>query len=355
MKKINLYTEQGYVDIPVLVSEAKKRGCFLILGVGGRGCGKTYGGLDFLVNTGQQFIYLRRKQKHVEMNSNPDFNGFAKLNKDKGYRYMFSMIPKTDVAGVYEYEKDEKGKNVPTGPLLGYCASLSTFSDTRSVDFSAVDYGFYDEFIPEKKERRMADEGYTFNNVYETINRNRELDGKEPLVFFCLANSEKLDNALFVYFGLVRIAMKMRKDGQEIKFLTDRGICLVDFVNSPISKKKKDTFLYKKLNRNNRFSEMSIENKYDIDDAVRIGKRRIVEYVPVVTVGEISVYQHKSRNEFYVGYPHAGNVHVYGTTDVDLARFTRKYAWLMRAFLNDNIVFEDYSSYILFDTYMKNY
>lgn len=350
-----IYLPSGYVDIPNLLDMATRHGCYVILGVGGRGCGKTYGGLDYLLNTGRKFIYLRRKQKHVEMNCNPAFNGFAKLNHDKGYNYMFSMIPKTDLAGVYEYEEDaESGKIKPVGRVLGYCASISTFCDTRSVDFSDVDYLFYDEFIPEKKERKMTDEAYTFNNVLETVNRNRELEGKSPLITFCLANSEKLDNALFVYYGLVRTAMKMRRDGQEIKFLSNRGICLVDFVNSPISRRKGDTFIYGKLNRGNRFADMAIRNEYDIDSGVTCKKQNIAEFLPVVAVGEICIYQHKSRSAYYVSYIKSGNPPTYGTSDTDLQRFERKYTWLWRAFLLDHVTFQDYSCFILFNDYFNS-
>lgn len=358
MSKISLYYEdgksKGYLNVPLIIARALEHKCFIILGIGGRGTGKTYGGLDFCEESNLPFIYMRRKQKHVNIACRPELSPFKKLNSDKKRSTYCFKIPDTDVAGIYNTEINEKDVPVPTGMPKGYMLALTTFHDTRSVDFSDVKLLFYDEFIPEKRERRISDEGYTFNNIYETINRNRELDGEIPLICFCFANSEKIDNALFMYYGIVKIAMDMRKKGKEILFLEDKGICLVDMVNSPISHRKSETFLYSKANKNNKFSEMAIGNEFDIDTAVNINDNvQIVQYKPLVTLGEITIYRHKSKSEYYMSYHRSGNPVVYPLTAMSIAQYKRKYSYINMALLKDKVIFEDYTAYVLYMGYMQ--
>lgn len=353
------YTEgksMGYLNVPLIIDKAVENKCFIILGVGGRGTGKTYGGLDFCEESSVPYIYMRRKQKHVNMSCRPELSPFKKLNKDKKRCTQCFKIPETDVAGIYNAEYDEeKGVYKPVGLQKGYALSLSTFHDTRSVDFSEAIYLFYDEFVPEKRERIIADEGYTFNNVYETVNRNRELDGERPLVAFCFANSEKLDNALFMYYGIVKTAMEMRKKGDEVIYIKDKGICLIDMVKSPISAKKADTFLYNKANKDSRFSDMAIKNQYDIDDAVPILDHKIDyrQYMPVCAPGEINIYKHKSKDEYLVTYKNVGQFDRYSVTAYDMTRYINRYRYLYYANSRGSVVFEDYTAYILFENYMR--
>ena len=354
---MSLYYEsgksKGYLNVPFILSQAEKNNCYIILGVGGRGTGKTYGGLLECEKRNQPFIYMRRKQKHIELACRPELSPFKKLNSDLHNCFQCVKIPGTDVAGIYEGEFDENGKFIPAGMSKGYMISLATFHDTRSVDFSDVNFIFYDEFIPEKRERIMTDEGYTFNNVYETVNRNRELYGQKPVTAFCMANSEKLDNALFMYYGLVKKALKMREQGNEVLFVRDKGIMIVDMVNSPISKAKSETYLYGKANKGTRFSDMAVKNQYDMDGAVPVGKKPLAQYNPVVSMGELTVYRHKSKQEYYISYHLSGNPEHYEITAYDMARLRKKYMWLYYMAVKGLVTFEDYPAYILFDNYYR--
>ena len=352
----------GYLNVPAVLEYAVRHGCYIVLGVGGRGTGKTYGGLDFceekawrtfLPNSEPLYIYLRRKQKHVQMACKPVLSPFKKLNKDKRRNTMSFKLPETDLA-LITTASEEEGKLKETDDVHGIFASLATFCDTRSVDFSDVGTIFYDEFIPEKGERRIKDEGYTFNNVLETVNRNREFNGEPPVLTFCFANSEKVDNELFLYYGLVKPAMLMRERGEEYHIFKDKGILLIDMVNSPISKRKGDTFLYGKANKDNRFADMAIGNEFDIDKGVRIRDRvQLVQYKPLCVVGEICIYKHKSKYDYQVCFKISGTPPVYRVTEIELLRFKQKYRYLIKALYEDAIYFEDYSAFILFDRYLK--
>ena len=242
--------------------------------------------------------------------------------------------------------------------LLGHGLDFSEHVISRKnvviMILSAVAIIFYDEFIPEKGERRIKDEGYTFNNVLETVNRNREFNGEPPVLTFCFANSEKVDNELFLYYGLVKPAMLMRERGEEYHIFKDKGILLIDMVNSPISKRKGDTFLYGKANKDNRFADMAIGNEFDIDKGVRIRDRvQMMQYKPICVVGEICIYKHKSKYDYQVCFKISGSPPTYRVTEMELLRFKQKYRYLIKALYEDAIYFEDYSAYILFDRYLK--
>lgn len=357
---------KGYLNLPLIISNAYKNGCYIIIGVGGRGTGKTYGMLkmtldhdwtEIIPGSQKKFIYLRRKQKHVAMANRSMLCPYKKVNSDTNSSVYCFKIPETDLAAIYHCEHDDErpDKIYPVGDNIGIMAALSTFYDTRSIDFSDVGIIFYDEFIPEKREQRMANEGYTFNNVLETVNRNREIEGAPPIMAVCLANSEKLENALFMFYGLVKIAMKMREKGEEILYLKDKGICLIDMVNSPISQVKSEGFLYNKVNKGNRFAEMSISNKYDIDTAVKTQEKiNYKSYRPVVSIGELCIYEQKSGDKkYYVSYHKSGNPDHFEITFLDCERFRKYYRWLYFLTVAGEVVFEDYSAYVLFNEYIN--
>ena len=82
----------------------------------------------------------------------------------------------------------------------------------------------FDEFIPERHERPIKNEGAAFLNAYETMNRNRELQGYKPIQTLCLANANDLGNPIFMELGLVSRAMRMQQTGKTMSLLRDRGI-----------------------------------------------------------------------------------------------------------------------------------
>ena len=93
--------------------------------------------------------------------------------------------------------------------LHGYTSALSTFSNLRGFDGSNIKILLYDEFIPERHERLIKNEADAFFNVYETINRNRELQGGPPLIALCLSNSNSLASPIFTALNLVKTLERM--------------------------------------------------------------------------------------------------------------------------------------------------
>lgn len=341
---MKLYQKSGYLDI----REILQQGLPFNFIIGNRACGKTYGALETAVTDGITFLFMRRTQAQADIINKPEFSPFKVLNVDKQWKVGTSPLTKYN-SGFYHMEEHD-GKLTPVSGPIGYTAALSTFSNIRGFDGSDIKLLIYDEFIPEKHERPIKGEATAFFNTYETINRNRELKGDPPLQCLCLANANDLANPIFLELGLVRRCEKMRASKQEIYMDRDRGIGLFILQDSPIAKKKSQTALYKMVG-SGQFSQMSLNNDFSMEERSRIQSRKITEYKPVVMIGEIAIFRHKSRREYYVAACKAGSCPVFGTGDVERARFRRAYGQIWLEYLKNNIIFEEYLCEILFKKY----
>lgn len=337
---MKIYQESGYIDIRKILAT----GLPFIFIVGGRATGKTYTSLETAVEDNIKFIYMRRTQSQADLINKPDFSPFKSLNRDFEWSIGTASISKYN-AGFYRQEKQD-GEFVSVGAPIGYTCALSTVSNLRGFDATDVELLIYDEFISEKHERPLKNEGSAFLNAVETINRNRELSGRKPLQVICLANANDLANPIFMELSLVRKAEQMRRKKQEISIDRERGIGLFILDKSPISQQKKTTALYRLTDGTN-FERMSINNDFSGEEIGRISSRPIAEYKPIVTVGEITVYEHKANRTFYVSTHKTGSPPAFGTGDAERARFRRIYQWVWDEYMENNIEFEEYLCEIL--------
>jgi hypothetical protein len=334
---MNIYLPSGYVDMRKLLSLDLP---FIVM-VGARATGKTYGGLQYAIEDKIKFIYMRRTQTQVDVIMQPDFSPFKRLNEDFGWDIRPKKISKY-TSGFY-HSIEEEGAAVVQGAPLGYLCALSTMANMRGFDASDCDFYFYDEFMPEKHERPIKDEAAAFFNAHETINRNRELQGKKPIKTLIASNSNDLANPIFLELGLVRKASQMKQTGQTVYINKERGLCLVVMdENSPISQRKKDTALYRLTGTTSKFARMSLGNEFANDEIGRISSRPLAEYRPIVSYGELTIYQHKSKRTYYVSMHKTGSPPTYGTGDSERLRFRRQYLWIWEEYLDNNIEFEEY-------------
>lgn len=346
---MRLFEESGYVDIPGIKSFARANNIYFIFIYGGRGTGKTYGELQDCIRSGIYFLYLRRLGSQYDILKTPEGMPFKALNHDNGWSIEHTNLNK-QLAAFYNMEPGEDGKLRPYGEALGLMSSLSTFANLRSVDFSQVKELILDEFILQPGERPIKNEAEVLFNAYETVNRNRELQGQEPVMLVCLANSNELANPVFMELGLVREAEKLRKDGREYKVLKDKHMMLVDLARSRISEEKSHTVLYD-LTRGTEFYDMAIKNAFAAEERGRIQSRPLKEYKPLVTVGELTIYKHKSRREYYCSTHRSGEPKTFGSGAKELMRFRSAYPYLWEAYIRNDIIFEEYLCEILFDKY----
>lgn len=342
---MNLYLENGYVNIPEIL---KTRLPFIFI-TGGRATGKTYTTLDTVYREKIMFMFMRRLQSQVDIINKPQFSPFKPHNRNNGWKVTTAPISKYNGAFYNGVEEDDK--IVPAGAPIGYTCALSTVANLRGFDASDVDALIYDEFIPERHERPLKNEGQALLNAYETINRNRELTGRKPLQLIALANANDLANPIFLELGLVSKAEKMRREGKTVSIDESRGVGMFMLDDSPISRQKSGTALYK-LTQNGDFSKMSLENDFVRNDSGRIISRKLSAYKPLVAVGEITIYQHRADHRFYVSSHFSGNPPRFGSGGVDRERFAKSFGWLWLENLCGTVEFESQLCEILLTKYL---
>lgn len=345
---MSVYLDNGYLDFEKILSYDV---AFNFL-VGGRGIGKTYGALKHVVDNDIPFVFMRRTQTQLDVLMKDEYQPFKKLNADLGWNIHPIKLTKYS-AGFFHCERDKNGKWQPIEgtEAIGLMLALSTISNVRGFDATDRDVLIYDEFIPERHERPIKNEAEAFFNAIETIQRNRELEGKAPLKVLCLANANELANPLFIELKLVKKAMALVKKGIEFDLDRNRECALYLFKDSKISEAKKDTALYK-LTRGTSFEEMSISNNFQDLVGVKVCSKNLREYNPIATIGEITVYKHKSDKRYYVSMHKMGVPEEFSISEADVMRFRHKYTYLLDAYLFDNIDFEEYACETLFKKYI---
>lgn len=336
-----LYDENGYLNMQYVIETDVP----FIFVIGARAVGKTYGALKYAVENNITHILMRRTQAQCDVISKPEFSPYKSINIDCGTDIDLSESISKNSHAILNLSNDP--------PYMGFTCALSTVSNIRGLDASDCELLIYDEFIPEKHERPLKNEASAFFNAYETFNRNRELKGKPALKVVALANSNDMGNPLFMSLGLVLTVEKMLANSIEKWVSFERGIAVFCVSDSKISEAKKDTALYKAVGKENEFSRMALSNEFSYDDTSREKSRRLVEYRPIVAVGELCVYRHKSNGLYYVTGHKSGNPKSYGTSSVELARFQIDYRRLWVQYMNNNIDFENYYHELLFQKYFK--
>ena len=335
---MSIYLSSGYLDIAKILSY----GLPFNFIVGGRATGKTYGALKYAYESHTRFILMRRTQAQTDLINKPEFNPYKAINTDLGSDIQVKSISKYN-SRIFEPAEDGE-------QLLGYTCALSTISNMRGFDASDCKLLIYDEFIPERHERPIKGEGAAFLNAYESINRNRELKGEPPLQVLGLANAFNIANPIFMELGLVGRCEKMKNSDQELFIDRERGILLVLLQHSKISAAKADTALYRLSSGS--YSDMALSNDFIYNSTDNIKAQALKEYKLLCTVGEISIYRHKSKREYYVSEHRTGTAPLYKSDEVGIMRYRRKYGIVMApAYVNNRVLFENILTKSLFELY----
>ena len=326
-----IYTGEGWVNWDYMMQQPEP----FIPMVGPRGTGKTYGVMDWMVEHGKKFIYLRRLKTQLEECRKPDGNPFRKLNSDKGW----NIQPVTQAGTVLFNKEGKDGETVAVG------VALSVVANIRGVDYSDIDYIVFDEFIPSDSERPIKNEFAAFQNFYETVNRNRELEGRPAVKCIMLGNSNKISNPYFAGWHLMKRCLNMLSGKQMVWRSPDRTLMLVLLLDSPISQRKRETVLYKKATSD--FITMALDNAFRTDET-NIRSEPLKEYQHIVSVGEIGIYSHKSERKYYVSAT-MGNKPYYDAFGIGLKMFRQDF-YMLRVYymLYKNVWFESFEVELLF-------
>lgn len=340
MNESHLYDDLGWVDFySILASKLP-----FIFMVGARGIGKTYGAFDALIKLKIKFLYLRRTQKQLDFINNKSCANVPckPVLSNMGMFEDFDLDTSEDI-GIYRLN----------GEPFCITAALSTIANIRGFDGSDIDVIVYDEFIPEGHQQPIKDEGAALMNCYETINRNRELEGRPPVKLICMANSNKGDNAIFNYLKLVRPYTKLQKQNKIIYESPQRGLAIIRYDASPISDQKQNTALYK-LTKGTDFWNMALHNRAkDVDEFIET-RVNIKEFYPVVEVGELMIYKHKSEFKWYVTNFKSGTPrYSYSADQKGIAQFRHECYVLSEKFNRKQVKFGEYDHETLFKEYLN--
>lgn len=323
-----LYDQNGWVNWDYIVNQ---NAAFTMV-VGARGVGKTYGLFKYCKDHNRKFIYLRRLKSQLDQCATVDGNPFKKLNTD----LSIDIRPKRTTGGVLYYDQDD---------TIALGVALSTVANVRGFDYSDYDCIIFDEAIASDGERPIANEFNAFLNFYETVNRNRELSGQQPVQAFLLGNANRLTNPYYSGWHFMRTAINMLQGRQMMWRNADGSRIMIQLMDSVISRKKKDTVLYK--NASDGFLTMALDNAFRTD-ATQIRSMPLNEFKLLVSIGDISIYRHKSERLYYVAMLRNGQ-NQYEAYGMSLKMFQTDFYNLRLYYMIQKIVyFENFECELIF-------
>ena len=323
-----IYDKQGWVNWDYIITQ----GAAFTMVVGARGVGKTYGIMKYCIEHDIPFIYLRRLKTQLELCASVDGNPFNKLNTD----LEMNIRPQNTRAGVVFADGE---KTIALG------VALSTVANVRGFDYSRFNMIIFDEAIASDGERPIPKEFNVFLNFYETVNRNRELSGQDPVRCILLGNANRLTNPYFSGWHFMKTALNMIRGRQMVWFSADRSRMMIMLLDSRISNRKKDTALYKNAGKD--FTMMALDNAFRTD-GTNIRSMPIREFNHLVSIGDIGIYRHKSERLYYVSFLTRGE-NTYEAYGMGLKMFQQDFYNLRLFYLVNKIVyFENYEAELIF-------
>lgn len=334
------FLDSGYADIESIINLNIP---FTFI-VGGRGTGKTYGALKYILENNKTIMLMRRTQAQTDLINKPEFSPFKILEKDLGM--TIDIKPASKYSAVISRCIDD------TFFTVGYTCALSTISNMRGFDASDIEILIYDEFIPEKHERPLKNEGAAFLNAYETINRNRELSGAKPVQVLALANAFDIANPLFKDLDLIRICEKMKSKNNFVYINKARGVAVIMLDGSDISKRKADTALYR-LTAESEYTKMSLSNDFVYNSNENIVSMNLKEFKPVCGIDGAYIYKHKAKQLYYVSEHKSGNIPYYEQDDANIDRFKSHFGRkFYKNYMHNNFKFENMVVKSVFEWYI---
>lgn len=346
-----------YVEIePIILDKLESKDIHVFYFCGGRGIGKTYGGLHMLRRIGEghilrnsekdggKFLYLRRTAVEAQSVAEKEMCPFKKYNAQEGTHICADFISKLGIGNFYLDEDKEVH--------LGYAAGLSTFSNLRGVDFSDVTLVFYDEAIPEKSKnkRPLSNEGNLLLNLIETINRNRALEGLPEIVVVMCSNPIDLGSTLLTQLDLSGIFTSMIFKKQQFFTMPERSLYIARYINHPVSQEKKDKSFLFKFAKDLGFSEQTLTGEFTDNNLSVVEKHvKLQEYIPEFIFSDICVYRHKSKEQYYLSKKCMACSERYTAHQRELVRM--RFYWLYKLLVTaESVKYDSYQTKMVFDS-----
>lgn len=325
---MELFTESGFLNIDKI-----EQNPFIVM-VGARRTGKTYGTLKKMLKEDRKFIYMRRTGAEIEFSAQDETNPF------RAFLPEYNIVCERSSKYSFRFG-DETEHGIETRGLM---IALTSVAKMRGFDGSEFTDIVYDEFIPERHVARIKAEGDALLNAYETINSNRELNGREPVRLWLLANSNNLNNEILMALGIREKMEQMTRKGQQYSVLRDRGITIVNICDSPISKAKRETALYKAVSSSGKFASMALENSFSYNDFSNIMSLNITEFIPRCRIGKYTVLDHKSDGRVFITDAKISCSSVYPMIDSGIRAFRIANGDLIFSYMAGELWFNSYET-----------
>lgn len=286
----DLYTPEGWLNFDYIQDQE----AWMIVIIGKRQVGKTYGALLNMLKYDKQFILLRRTTAELDtISSTPDLNPFKVFEPD----YHVGLFKRGKFCEIRNFFTDPEGA-VEQGKQRGIATSLSQIASIRGFNGSSFTDLVFDEFIPEKGVVTRKTEGDAFLNAYVTISGNRELSGKPPLKCWLLANTNNIRSAVLDALNLTDDVLYMRRKGKEI-LRTDDGVLLIQPNSEKVTQLRKETALMKRVNSKGEFYKMAIENEWSYDDSPYVRTLSLRGMQPVFNYDN-TIYCWENDSGYYI-------------------------------------------------------
>lgn len=252
-----------------------------------RGPGKTFNALAWLIKNASEdrkYIFMRRTNK--ELRKQERLGMYKKVCSVNNMEPI--QIVKADDDITYAYRGDEH---------IGSHLSLHGVAGVNGIDMSEYKYWFFDEIIPTRGGYRKKKENEIMEQAYETINRNRELEGEPAIKLVMCGNMHEPFSEILSTFGYTDELDRMG-EAKPLAILQDEDRKLVMINQSPIAERKRNTVLYR-VNNNDKFQAMALDNTV-ISDIMPLKDYGRKAYVYQATVGEININKLKDSNKYYL-------------------------------------------------------
>ncbi|MBR5835987.1 MAG: phage DNA encapsidation protein [Bacteroidales bacterium] len=345
MDKRNLYISDGWINAGLLVNSPEP----FVVALGGRGIGKTYGILKHLYCNEVPFIYMRRTQTQLDAVTIQPLNPYNQIAADLGEHITAEKLSK-HTAGFYRSELGADGELVRDPEPFAIGIALSTFASIRSLSAEKYEVLFFDEIIPERHEKPIKEEGLAFANVLESLNRNREIQGRPPLKVILATNSNTMNSKILDSIGVVDIIDNMTRQGSFYKSV--KGLIgIYRYIDSPITEKKRAGALYQVIN-NRDFTDMALDNEFSRSDYENVQTKPLAEYTPLCSYGNSTIMKHKSKKEYYcitgIKAEH------YDKMPLSTKAFQRKYYYVYGAMMDRRVFYQNVSVKMEIEGAFKN-
>ncbi len=317
------YTDKGYINMRALLN--KERLPYIWI-TGARGCGKTYGAIDYLLHRPcMPFILMRRTKTQAEFAGSIDATPLKK-NLREGQELKDNP---TKTKGLYRIDVLQDGELYNWVYVVG----LSGVASMRGIDLTQCDFVLYDEFIKEPHERPIRSEFLAWSNAMETFGRNRSLEGLPPLRMIALSNALDLSNPYYEGLGIVDKVFRMTGD---VWRDPSRGIAVYRPDSTEFINRKKQTSLYKLNN-----ADETLGNDWPSLDLSYVKSMSLKAASPICRINDV-IFFRVGGSVYASATARPAGVPAYDLTDaVDRAAVHRERQPVISALFHRNVWFED--------------